>query len=477
MFDLIPWLDETYILEMGRLILCGGDPYSTLLCDDGTLLLPLYYIGPAIQELCFQSFGQLGARLCPHLGMIALWLSFRAWLLRNSTCLRRADIELLGIIALTVPLAFQSALLTRIDSWAIACILIAMAILGEPDRPRSSFALFAASFFTVLSPFIWPSAAILLPLPPLLCFDIKRKRELAIFCLFALCSLAVLLVPILTNLPALLASFRWHYADCAAPTTFHIMSILDPVGREIARAPLFLALAGIGFLCWVRRRKVMPTLAFLLALAGCIHTGLYAFRIVYLTPILLLMCADAAVALQSRHPRGCRLLLAATALFGVLTGPVGILALDHPKLPATLKADLAATVGTGPVRVFAPDHATYYIGRELGWRQLGFARPHHAADTNRLASVLGHSDAVVLRDFDPYTPFQQGCTPYNLFCKYILNAAKEERDLPAERKSWAARFGGKFGFSWHPPLQLPGFKEVGKFDMIRVLVRENASQH
>ena len=477
MFDLIPWLDETYIIEMGRLILHGGDQYSTLLCNDGTMLIPLNYIGPALQELCFQTFGQLGARISPHLGMVALWLSFRTWLLRNSTQLRRTDAELLGIIALTAPLAFQSALLTRIDSWAIACILIAIAILGEPGRHRSSFAIFAGSFFTVLSPFIWPSAAILLPLPPLLCFEIKRKRELAIFCLFAFCSLAALLAPVLPKLPVLLASFRWHYADCAAPTAFHLMSILDPIGREIARAPFFLALTGIGFLCWIRQRKVMPILALLLAIVGCTYTSLYAFRIVYLTPIFLLMCADATAHLQDRHPLCCRLLLAATAIFGVLTGPVALLVIDHPKLPKTLKSDLAATIGTGPVRVFAPDHATYYIGRELGWRQLGFARPQLAADTNRLASVLSHSDAVVLRDFDPYTPFQQSFTPYSLFCNYVLNAAKEERDLPMERKSWAARFGSSFGFSWHPPLQLPGFKEVGKFDMIRVLVREDASQN
>ena len=69
MTDLIPWLDETYIVEMGRLFLCGGDADSILLGRGQSALLPLCYVGPLAHELAFRLCGQVGVRLLPFFAL------------------------------------------------------------------------------------------------------------------------------------------------------------------------------------------------------------------------------------------------------------------------------------------------------------------------------------------------------------------------------------------------------------------------
>ena len=80
MLDLIPWLDETYIVEMGRLFLDGDSGgASTLLGLSGVALRPLNYVGPLFQESLFRCFGQTGVRLSPYFG---LFLAFVCWSVR-----------------------------------------------------------------------------------------------------------------------------------------------------------------------------------------------------------------------------------------------------------------------------------------------------------------------------------------------------------------------------------------------------------
>ena len=88
MLDLIPWLDETYIVEMGRLFLTDGDACSTLLGRSDVTLKPLYYIGPMVQELAFRCFGQSGVRISPFIGLVVSYLGFRSWL-RKEECISK----------------------------------------------------------------------------------------------------------------------------------------------------------------------------------------------------------------------------------------------------------------------------------------------------------------------------------------------------------------------------------------------------
>jgi len=469
MFDLIPWLDETFIVEVGRLFLCGGDPNSIVLTKDGTSLLTPYYVGPCIQEISFRLLGALGPHLSPFVGLGILWLCFRSWL-RQTNALPKLETELVALLALTAPLFFQSAILARPDTWPVASACAALAILGPASAKKSVARLFFGAFFAVLAPFIWPTAIVLCFLYPAVCFCRKQKRDFIAFCGFAGISAIIIGTPLFTKLPLFLRSFGQH-----CPTMIPLMDSLVAFAKEIARAPFLAILTLVGGVLMLRKRQWAFLFAFLFALAVCFKTNLYAFRIIYLMPFFLIMCAEATSSLLPDHQKGTRTFLYVSIAYGILTGPIGHQFLSYPTLPKTLKADLAEIVGTGPIRVFAPDHATYYIGRELGWRQLGFFDPTDCNDKDALKRVLDRSDAVVLRDFDPYTPFQQNCTPYGLFCKYVLDSAKKEAELPPEQKSRAAKFGSKFSFAWHAPLDLSDFTEVRKIDMIRVFLRKRTN--
>ena len=118
MTDLIPWLDETYIVEMGRLFLCGGDADSILLGRGQSALLPLCYVGPLAHELAFRLCGQVGVRLLPFFALGAAALAFHSWL-RRSRRLPRQECALLALSVAFSPLLYQSALLTRADCLAL----------------------------------------------------------------------------------------------------------------------------------------------------------------------------------------------------------------------------------------------------------------------------------------------------------------------------------------------------------------------
>lgn len=474
MLDLIPWLDETYIVEMGRLFLDGDSGgASTLLGLSGVALRPLNYVGPLFQESLFRCFGQTGVRLSPYFG---LFLAFVCWSVR----LRQENIGsktrvFLSLSLLFSPLLFQCSLLTRIDTWSLSCVFAALAFLGPPDMFKSKVRIFCGAFFVVLSCFIWPTAATLFVIYPVFCFNRSSLESFFVFCLFSALCLILLLSPVLFDLSDYLSAFSRHYREVATPP-FSLTSAVLAFAREVARSPLIAVMSVLGFCVWIKERKILQILSFVLLVCIFAKSGLYTFRIAYLVPFFYFMCLDAAKFFEERHSRFASRFLCAAFLYGVLTGPVGHFALSYPTLPSDLKNRLKEKVGEGPIAVFAPDHATYYIGRELGWRQIGFARPSDLNDTNVLASVLAKCDVAVLRDFDPYTPHQQSFTPYGLFCKYVLFEAQMDSYLPEERKSWAARFGGRFSFAWHAPFVLEGFKEIARFDMIRVYKRANSNE-
>lgn len=472
MLDLIPFYDEVCIVEYGRQFLTGGTPDSIIQLVDGPSNQTMTYVGCCLQEILFRLFGQTGVRISPFVGLAALWFCFRTWL-RKTSSLSRPAREALALVAAFLPIFFQSAILTRVDSWSVASIFAALAILGKPDKPRQTFKLASASFFAALSVFIWPTCAMLAPIYPAFCFDLNRKREFLLFCLFGIASVAVLLLP---ALPILVQALDFT-SSYLANRTSHVFSFADiafNLARETARDPLTMAFAAFGFLVWIKKARYMAILAFLSAVIAAETSSLYTFRFVYLMPYALLMCIDAAEALERAKPRLNATCLWLLVAYGVLTGPVGHLITPHKRLPDNLKEKLAQIVGTGSKRIYAPDYAAYYIGRELGWRQFAY---HDNLANGRpavLRNELEKADAIVLRDWDPYETIQQSCTPYGFLCHYMLNAARREKGSP--NKSFAARYGEQFANPWRQPFDLSGFHEVSTLGPIKVFLRASTAK-
>jgi len=469
MFDYLPWMDEVHIVEMGRMFLCGGDVDSLLINRSGVTMLTISYVCPLIQECAYRLFGQIGVRVSPFVGLALMWFSFRKWLLAAFDW-RRPTVELVALLLLTNPLVFQSAALARPDAWALAFTFSSLAVLGRPDERRSVLRLSSGAFLAVLSVFAWPSSILSAAVYPVFCFDFKRGREFAVFCLAALFSAGVLAVPLLPKIDLFLAAFMLH-TRYSAPAALSLAGVCEPIAREIARSPLLAVIGGVGLYAWTCERRFMAALALLWGFVVGARSNLYAFRLVYLTPVFMLLCADGVdYAVKKRYSLAKWALIVSVA-FGVVAGPVGAILLSHSTLPVGLKDGLAKTVGTGSRIVLAPDFATYYIGRELGWRQLGFGYPRDVSDKRLVRQMADRAEAVVQCDWDPYETTQRSFTPYGLFCRYVLEKSREEADKPYGEKSWPARFGSHFSGGWHLPVELDGFPVTNRIGMIRVLKR------
>lgn len=470
MFDFLPWMDEVHIVELGRLFLCGGDPSSIVLNQDGVQALPVAYICPLLQECAFRLFGQIGVRISPFVGLVFLWFSFRKWLL-SSYAWKRPLTELVALLLPTCPLVFQSAALARPDSWALAFTFAALAVLGRPGTNRSVLRLSLGAFLAVLSVFAWPSSLVSALVYPVFCFDSKRRRAFGIFCLAAILSATILALPLIPKAELYYVAFQHHAKDTVS-TSYTLRGLCEPFARELARSPLLAVIGSVGVVVWIVRRRYMALVAAVFGFALCVKTGLYALRLLYMTPVFMLLCADAVDFLVLRHPRLTRWFVLITVVYGFVSGPVGNLCLKHATLPAGLKENLSKTVGVGPKAVLAPDFATYYIGRELGWRQLGFGNFGCAGDAAFVGKIAERSEAVVLCDWDPYEVTQRSWTPYGLVCRYFLEKAREESDRPEADKSWPARFGSQFRGGWQTHVSPDGFSVTNRFGQIRVLTRK-----
>jgi len=470
MFDYLPWMDEVHIVEMGRMFLCGGDSDTLLLNPSGVVSVPLCYVGPLIQECAFRLFGQIGVRVSPFAGLVLMWFCFRKWLF-SAYAWRRSVVELMALLLLTCPLVFQSAAVARADTWALAFTFASLAVLGKPCDGRSVFRLSFGAFLAVLSVFAWPSSILSAAVYPAFCFDLKRGRQFAVFCLAGILSAGLLALPLLPKIDLFLSAFSFH-AQNEVPPVLSLVAICEPFAREIARSPFLPVLGCVGLFAWLRERRPIAFLALLFGLAVAVKTGLYAFRLVYLTPLFMFICADAVDYLVKNRMRLVLWTLAFLVAYGIVAGPVGAVLLDHSTLPVGLKENLEESVGSGPRVVFAPDFATYYIGRELGWRQLGFGFQRDASDKRLVRQIEERAEAVVRCDWDPYETTQRSITPYGLFSRYVLEKAREEAGKPFGEKSWPARFGSQFAGGWRVPVELGGYAITNRIGMIRVLKRK-----
>lgn len=457
--DLIPWLDETYIVEMGRLFLLGGDSQSILLGEGSVSLLPLCYLGPLLQEVLFRLGGMTAVRIGPFFGLAAL--AFSVWrYLKSAVKVPRQIVVSLTMAAFFAPIVFQSALLTRVDAWALASAFAGLNALSRaeesPNRKRLYLAL--AAFWAAVSVFVWPTAFLFAPLFVALGLRGRKFRDFLVFCGFAAMFALLLLLPICARLPAFVAGFVRHYREVAS-VTVSPMTIIVELGREVARDPLTALLCAWGVWLWMRERRYGRLLAFIASFLVAAVAGLYTFRLVYLWPFAFLASVASVEHIARKYPKRAYALAVVWAAYAVLTGPIGHFAQKHSVLPKNAKEVLAERIGKGPIVVFAPDHAAYYIGRELGWTQLGFANPALCDRPEVLHPVLDRCDWVILREFDSEEPFQKSFTPYGWLCHYVQAKAKRE--------------GHEISFAWHGPFDLTEFEETPRLGCLRIFRRRH----
>lgn len=468
MFDFIPWMDEIQIVEMGRLILSGGSADTILASRDGVPFIPLYYLGPCLQELLCRTFGMIGVRLSPLVALGATAFFFNRWL-RKAHNLKKSTVVMLTLIALTAPLLVQSVRQVRVDNWVFACVFATLSILGRSDVPaRKSRTLVAAGAIAAVSVFIWPSAVMPALLYPTLCFSLKRKGEFIRFVIGGLIATALLILPVIGQLPDMLSAFGF-YADANCPKSFSLANALIPFVKETLRSPFLMPLSLLGFAVWAATRRFARIAAFALSLIIGIYSGLHTFRFIFLMPFFLIMAIDAAAWLERKSCRYALVILTLTAFYGIVTGPVAYLLIPHEIITRSTESSLVAAVGHGNQRVLTPDYATYYIGRRNGWRQFALANQADYGNLDSIRKLLDKADVVVIQRHDPFRAIEETHTLYGLLRDHALNVARAEQKV--ENKSFLGKIGAQFAGSGHPVFRSPEhftpMSSVGDFTVFK----------
>ena len=451
-----PWMDEVHIVEMGRLAL-SGDPggASILTRADGSSFPPLYYLGPCCHEWAFRLGGPAAVRLLPMLALIAAAVLCRLWL-RAGGRVSPGMADVMGLSVLLQPLFVQSVRLVRADTAVLALAFATLALIDAPGDAGRRRRLAAAGALAGLSPFIWPTAILLFPLYGVAFLARIRKRALGGDLLAlgggALVAAGLALLPVRAQLTALIAGFGDYFRGPGAVSTpdagFQPLAFLRGCAvllvKESLRNPFLFLLAPVGFV-WACRRRRLAALAFLVAFAGAAATKLHTFRFLYLYPYTLMFFLLGAVLLARRARRLVHGVLALSLVYGFVTGPVAYAIAAHGTAARgqAFCRKLAETVGSGPLRVLTADYRTYYLGRQLGWRQSAYPEPTLLVDD--AARLLPRADIVIEPAPDPFTAIEESHTLYGLIRDRALDAARREVSAPAP--SALARVGLAFLFN------------------------------
>jgi hypothetical protein len=416
------WVDESFIVEYGRVALAGGEPvFGFHQRSDSHRPMYLYtLLGGILPELAFRATApsNLGPRVAALLGQIAAF----AWLIYYVR-LRGLSITfsvLLGLAFLLDPLCDIGWRGGRVDGWSFAFLFASLSAIrtarGQPRGNRAWTAAFLGGVAAAAGFLCWPSFTMF---SPLILLELGGVRQPGYS--FRICSFAAggLLAAAAVTLP-FRREFMFGLADA------HLLTVLqakmtrgDGFGEQfqallwsLAQTPI-VVVAG---LCALARKHNRLLLAgFLVALVFTFGTKVYRLRILYLLPYLYLAIASLFYRLGERparflgHPAGVwavALMLFAGAGFTVAGTTLSGLSGRSGKNPLDLIEPARSAVGSGPVRVFMQEPDLYFAGRALGWQQFycfdGCWGPGIPTQTFR--GMLAAADVAIYRgEPDPLT--------------------------------------------------------------------------
>jgi hypothetical protein len=398
------WQDEGQIVELGRTALGGDATWSPNWLSSGHPTFVASYLGPQVQELAFEATSPSGWG--PRVSSLAAALFaatiFLAFLLSRGVapwiCVSLASALLLD------PIFVASYRGGRADGHALAlglasCLLLQVARDTRADLARS--ALFCASgIAVVLGIFTWASCVLMLPLVGWelvgsLRSSPRRILPLGFACIGAVGCAAMLLGHLSGQLAGILRDAP--EVSAATLSVFDAPHVLSNLGTFLraARASPAVFILSIGAATF----RVNRTLAVLAALTLIYLLTSFAYgpRVLYLLPMLLTMCADAAAVSVRAHRRAVVVGLASTVLWCVGVSVVARTVkaemektLRNPDATLQLARQAIPTAGK---RVYLGTWELYFAGRMLGWQMV---RPYLLRDSEQVRKLAATVDYAVL---------------------------------------------------------------------------------
>ena len=454
MFNFLPWMDEVHIIEMGRNFLSPEPSFaeSILLQANGEPFIPLYYVGPGLQELIFRYFGEAGTRLSPIIGLVLSAIAL-LWFMKSCGRYSRTCIVMTSALAVSLPLFAQSTRLVRIDTWVFFLCFLTCGLLAKRKY-------ISASVVAAATPFIWPSAIMLFPIYLMVHIENKVPAKRLIYpILIAVGTTAIMLIPLIHVFSVATSSLSQYFALCGGGSPsggsldiiHRINNLPIPVIKETLRAPFFLFVAYAGMAVSLFKRKtllVMFTIALIVGLA----TGMHTFRYIYLMPYFLLFAADAIDCPSGVARTLARTTAYAAIAYGIICGPIAYMVADIRNPAHEIDGKAASILRDVPSgkTVLTNGYSTYYSLRKLGIRQISLPEDNKAIQDDVVAALLMKCDFALLESGDRYAPIEESYTLYGLLRNFCLKAAKSERDI--EEKSIPARIGEAFAYGTKPPI-------------------------
>lgn len=406
------WLDESYIVEYGRVALAGQPPVFGFHQRSDTPR-PVYsytLLGSIVQEIAFRitAPSNAGPRVMALLGQIAAFGWFLYYLRLRGL---RAEFSFLLALALLIdPLCDIGWRGGRVDGWAFAFLF---ATLCGIRKGRSGAFLggvaAAAGFLT------WPSFAMFAPLIilefwlefwPAFGDGAGERRgfpaSIGLFAAGGAFAAAAIILPFYRE-------FLYGLDDAKFLTAMQSqMSRGDGFENQFqfllssfAQTPVVVA---VGFWALATKRNRWLLVGFLIALVFAFGTKVYRLRILYLLPYFYLAVASLFTEDQL-HWRRARtwalgLMLFAGAGFTLAGTTLSGLSNRAGKDPLALIEPARAAVGNGRLRVYMQEPDFYFVGRTLGWQQFycfdGCWGP--GISTQTFQELLASMDFAIFRD-------------------------------------------------------------------------------
>ena len=413
------WLDEAWILEIGRSTIFDVHPENSIVLfpSTGDTLNPmgphLSYVFSFLQESIFRltrSFPccRLFVLSSLPLATILLYLWLRAKNITTESALLAAAFFLTDLNA-TICVRWS-----RPDVWTLVLAFLALTLLAQSRHvsdQRRICACILAGGISALMPFFWITSASLLPLIAWEAVISERDengsikvnraiRNAGYFIAAGLLTTVVILLPHLPNFNAVLEQFLNHSEIGTGFNGFGTFSSRLIFFIKIAcRSPFIwiLALAGV-FLA--RDHRVHAGL-FALVCGVLLSTRIHPYRVLQLQPFLYLFAALAIDRLTAFPRKRIVTLPLLGALASYFTLSVLVLNYAGWSTDNNYRAFSDKFKSTAPEnldRVYLCDieYETYFPGRELGWRMYSYQDHKYFFDPSQSANLIDKIDAVVV---------------------------------------------------------------------------------
>jgi len=368
------WLDESYIVEYGRVTLAGQPPVFGFhqRSDSQRPVYTYSVLGAILQEIAFRitAPSNVGPRVIALLGQLAAFGWFLYYLRLRGV---RTNVSFLLAMALLIdPLCDIGWRGGRVDGWVFAFLFASLCGIRKGGSGALLGGVAAAAGLLT-----WPSFAMFAPVILLELWEgFKQKRNWSVMpvCGFAaggaLAAVAIIL--------PFRQEFLYGLADANFLTAMQSrMNRGDGLQNQFqflllsfAQTPV-VVLAGFWALALKRNRWLLA--GFIVALVFVFATKVYRLRILYLLPYFYLAVASLFTEGQLHWRRAqawaIGLMLFAGTAFTVAGTTLSGLSNRSQKDPLALIEPARSAIGDGRLRVYMQEPDFYFVGRTLGWQQ------------------------------------------------------------------------------------------------------------